>query len=151
MEHQDDGQEGREKLAEVDPCPSEGCMQIEPTRDLQPCKKQHFTFSLVNLYGTSEINSIVEGKLLKLSGNYLSCYPFSCSSLHQQIGNKSFSSLFQLFLHLLLTGILVRAGCSLMNRRHRLQYALFISILCVNLVHGIVHSMVLQQITVINS
>lgn len=67
MEHQDDGQEGREKLAEVDPCPSEGCMQIEPTRDLQPCKKQHFTFSLVNLYGTSEINSIVEGKLLKLS------------------------------------------------------------------------------------
>uniref|UniRef100_A0A669QJ07 Ubiquitin carboxyl-terminal hydrolase 4 n=1 Tax=Phasianus colchicus TaxID=9054 RepID=A0A669QJ07_PHACC len=67
MEHQDDGQECREKLAEVDPCHSEGCMQIEPTRDVQPCKKQHFTFSLVNLYGTSEINSIVEGKLLKLN------------------------------------------------------------------------------------
>lgn len=70
MEHQDDGQECREKLAEVDPCHSEGCMQVEPTRDVQPCKKQHFTFSLVNLYGTSEINSIVEGKLLKLNGNY---------------------------------------------------------------------------------
>uniref|UniRef100_A0A8C3LG08 Ubiquitin carboxyl-terminal hydrolase 4 n=1 Tax=Chrysolophus pictus TaxID=9089 RepID=A0A8C3LG08_CHRPC len=67
MEHQDDGQESREKLAEVDPCHSEGCMQIEPMRDVQPCKKQHFTFSLVNLYGTSEINSIVEGKLLKLN------------------------------------------------------------------------------------
>ncbi|OXB53531.1 hypothetical protein ASZ78_016180 [Callipepla squamata] len=67
MEHQDDGQEGREKLAEVDPCHSEGCMQVESTRDLQPCKKQYFTFSLVNLYGTSEINSIVEGKILKLN------------------------------------------------------------------------------------
>ncbi|XP_048813987.1 ubiquitin carboxyl-terminal hydrolase 4 [Lagopus muta] len=67
MEHQDDGPECREKLAEVDPCHTEGCMQVEPTRDVQPCKKQHFTFSLVNLYGTSEINSIVEGKLLKLN------------------------------------------------------------------------------------
>ncbi|NXC49352.1 UBP4 hydrolase, partial [Penelope pileata] len=67
MEHQDGGQEGKEKLAEVDPCHSEGCMQIESTRDLQPCKKQHFTFSHVNLYGTSEINSIVEGKILKLN------------------------------------------------------------------------------------
>ncbi|OXB78629.1 UNVERIFIED_CONTAM: hypothetical protein H355_002594 [Colinus virginianus] len=67
MEHQDDGQEGREKLAEVDPCHSEGCMQVESTRDPQPCKKQYFTFSLVNLYGTSEINSIVEGKILKLN------------------------------------------------------------------------------------
>ncbi|XP_065605504.1 ubiquitin carboxyl-terminal hydrolase 4 [Cyrtonyx montezumae] len=67
MEHQDDGQEGREKLAEVGPCHSEGCMQVESTRDPQPCKKQYFTFSLVNLYGTSEINSIVEGKILKLN------------------------------------------------------------------------------------
>ncbi|XP_035750711.1 ubiquitin carboxyl-terminal hydrolase 4 [Egretta garzetta] len=67
MEHQDDGQEGKEKLAEVDPCHSEGCMQIESARDLQPCKKQHFTFSLVNSAGTSEINSIVEGKILKLN------------------------------------------------------------------------------------
>lgn len=70
MEHQDGGQEGKEKLAEVDPCHSEGCMQIESARDLQPCKKQHFTFSLVNSSGTSEINSIVEGKILKLNGNY---------------------------------------------------------------------------------
>ncbi|XP_075370615.1 ubiquitin carboxyl-terminal hydrolase 4 isoform X1 [Mycteria americana] len=67
MEHQDGEQEGKEKLAEVDPCHSEGCMQIESARDLQPCKKQHFTFSLVNSSGTSEINSIVEGKILKLN------------------------------------------------------------------------------------
>uniref|UniRef100_A0A8B9NM06 Ubiquitin carboxyl-terminal hydrolase n=1 Tax=Accipiter nisus TaxID=211598 RepID=A0A8B9NM06_9AVES len=67
MEHQDGGQEGKEKLAEVDPCHSEGCMQIESARDPQPCKKQHFTFSLVNSSGTSEINSIVEGKILKLN------------------------------------------------------------------------------------
>ncbi|NXU70701.1 UBP4 hydrolase, partial [Oreotrochilus melanogaster] len=67
MEHQDGGQEGKEKMAEVDSCHSEGCMQIESARDLQPCKKQHFTFSLVNSSGTSEINSIVEGKILKLN------------------------------------------------------------------------------------
>ncbi|XP_009694331.1 PREDICTED: ubiquitin carboxyl-terminal hydrolase 4-like, partial [Cariama cristata] len=67
MEHQDGEQEGKEKLEEVDPCQSEGCMQIESARDLQPCKKQHFTFSLVNASGTSEINSIVEGKILKLN------------------------------------------------------------------------------------
>ncbi|XP_068264884.1 ubiquitin carboxyl-terminal hydrolase 4 isoform X2 [Nyctibius grandis] len=67
MEHQDGGQEGREKMAEADPCHSEGCMQVESARDLQPCKKQHFTFSLVNSSGTSEINSIVEGKILKLN------------------------------------------------------------------------------------
>ncbi|KAM6325660.1 ubiquitin carboxyl-terminal hydrolase 4 isoform 2-T2 [Podargus strigoides] len=67
MEHQDGGQEGKEKLVEADPCHSEGCMQIEPAKDLQPCKKQHFTFSLVNSSGTSEINSIVEGKILKLN------------------------------------------------------------------------------------
>ncbi|XP_051667264.1 ubiquitin carboxyl-terminal hydrolase 4 isoform X2 [Manacus candei] len=67
MEHQDGGEEGKEKLTEADPCHSEGCMQVEAARDLQPCKKQHFTFSLVNSSGTSEINSIVEGKILKLS------------------------------------------------------------------------------------
>uniref|UniRef100_A0A8C3VN36 Ubiquitin carboxyl-terminal hydrolase n=1 Tax=Catharus ustulatus TaxID=91951 RepID=A0A8C3VN36_CATUS len=67
MEHQDDGEEGKEKLTEVDPCHSEGCMQVESARDLQPCKKKYFTFSLVNSSGTSEINSIVEGKILKLN------------------------------------------------------------------------------------
>ncbi|XP_030357254.1 ubiquitin carboxyl-terminal hydrolase 4 isoform X3 [Strigops habroptila] len=67
MEHQDGGEEGKDKLAEADPCHSEGCMQVESARDLQPCKKQHFTFSLVNSSGTSEINSIVEGKTLKLN------------------------------------------------------------------------------------
>ncbi|XP_030812468.1 ubiquitin carboxyl-terminal hydrolase 4 isoform X2 [Camarhynchus parvulus] len=67
MEHQDGGEEGKEKLTEADPCHSEGCMQVESARDLQPCKKQHFTLSLVNSSGTSEINSIVEGKILKLN------------------------------------------------------------------------------------
>uniref|UniRef100_A0A8B9PG58 Ubiquitin carboxyl-terminal hydrolase n=1 Tax=Apteryx owenii TaxID=8824 RepID=A0A8B9PG58_APTOW len=67
MEHQDGGQEGKEKLAEIDPCHADGCMQIESTRDLQPRKKQLFTFSHVNSYGTSEINVIVEGKILKLN------------------------------------------------------------------------------------
>ncbi|NXE64439.1 UBP4 hydrolase, partial [Calcarius ornatus] len=67
MEHQDGGEESKEKLTEVDPCHSEGCMQVESARDLQPCKKQHFTLSLVNSSGTSEINSIVEGKILKLN------------------------------------------------------------------------------------
>ncbi|XP_032050129.1 ubiquitin carboxyl-terminal hydrolase 4 [Aythya fuligula] len=66
MDHQDGGQEGKEKLSEIE-CHSDGCMQVESTRDLQPCKKQHFTFSLVNSYGTSEINSIVEGRILKLN------------------------------------------------------------------------------------
>ncbi|NWI13996.1 UBP4 hydrolase, partial [Crypturellus soui] len=67
MEHQDGGQEDKEKPAEMDSCHGNGCMQVESGRDLPPCKKQLFTFSLVNSYGTSEINSIVEGKLLKLN------------------------------------------------------------------------------------
>ncbi|NWV01188.1 UBP4 hydrolase, partial [Upupa epops] len=66
MEHQNGGQEGKEKLAEVDPCHSEGCMQVQSERD-PPCKKQYFTFSIVNSSGTSDINSIVEGKILKLN------------------------------------------------------------------------------------
>ncbi|NXA01757.1 UBP4 hydrolase, partial [Nesospiza acunhae] len=69
-------EEGKEKLIEVDPCHSEGCMQVESARDLQPCKKQHFTLSLVNSSGTSEINSIVEGKILKLNGNYFFAFFF---------------------------------------------------------------------------
>ncbi|KAM4653993.1 ubiquitin carboxyl-terminal hydrolase 4 isoform 4-T4 [Amazona ochrocephala] len=67
MEHQDGGEEGKDKLAEADACYSEGCMQVESARDLQPSRKQYFTFSLVNSSGTSEINSIVEGKILKLN------------------------------------------------------------------------------------
>ncbi|OPJ80763.1 ubiquitin carboxyl-terminal hydrolase 4 isoform A [Patagioenas fasciata monilis] len=67
MEHQDGGQEGKENIAEADCCHSDGCTQIESARDLQPCKKQYFTFSLVNSSGTSEINSVVEGKILKLN------------------------------------------------------------------------------------
>lgn len=89
MEHQDGGEEGKEKLTEVDPCHSEGCMQVESARDFQPCKKQHFTFSLVNSSGTSEINSIVEGKILKLNGNYfIAVFFFSSFFLH--LCNKCF-------------------------------------------------------------
>ncbi|NXU60290.1 UBP4 hydrolase, partial [Horornis vulcanius] len=88
MEHQDGGEEGKEKLTEVDPCHSEGCMQVESARDLQPCKKQHFTFSLVNSSGTSEINSIVEGKILKLNGNYFLAVFYSSCLLH--LCNKYF-------------------------------------------------------------
>lgn len=88
MEHQDGGEEGKEKLTEVDPCHSEGCMQVESPKDLQPCKKQHFTFSLVNSSGTSEINSIVEGKILKLNGNCFLAVFYSSCLLH--LCNKYF-------------------------------------------------------------
>ncbi|NXY45788.1 UBP4 hydrolase, partial [Ceuthmochares aereus] len=87
MEHQDGGQEGKEKMVEADACHSEGCMQIESARDLQPCKKQYFTFSLVSSSGTSEINSIVEGKILKIKGNY--CLATFFSSF-LQLCNKCF-------------------------------------------------------------
>lgn len=90
MEHQDGGEEGKEKLTEVDPCHSEGCMQVESARDLQPCKKQHFTLSLVNSSGTSEINSIVEGKILKLNGNYFLAGFFPLSSFYTCAINISF-------------------------------------------------------------
>lgn len=89
MEHQDGGEEGKEKLTEVDPCHSEGCMQVESARDLQPCKKQHFTFSLVNSSGTSEINSIVEGKILKLNGNYFIAVFFFLPSFYNCAINVS--------------------------------------------------------------
>ncbi|NXL64371.1 UBP4 hydrolase, partial [Chordeiles acutipennis] len=88
MEHQDGGQEGKEKMSEADPCHSDGCMQVESARDLQPCKKQHFTFSLVNSSGTSEINSIVEGKILKLNGNY--CLALFFPSFSLNLCNKCF-------------------------------------------------------------
>uniref|UniRef100_A0A674K7S4 Ubiquitin carboxyl-terminal hydrolase n=1 Tax=Terrapene triunguis TaxID=2587831 RepID=A0A674K7S4_9SAUR len=68
MEHQDGDEEGREKASETDSCQSEGCAHDLLGKEGQHHKKHLFTFSLVNSYGTSEINSITtEGKLLKLN------------------------------------------------------------------------------------
>ncbi|XP_012626716.2 ubiquitin carboxyl-terminal hydrolase 4 isoform X3 [Microcebus murinus] len=70
MEHQE---EGKEQLSEA-----EGSGEDEPGSDPsettqkkvkgQPCPKRLFTFSLVNSYGTADINSLgTDGKLLKLN------------------------------------------------------------------------------------
>uniref|UniRef100_A0A8C4W8D7 Ubiquitin carboxyl-terminal hydrolase n=1 Tax=Gopherus evgoodei TaxID=1825980 RepID=A0A8C4W8D7_9SAUR len=68
MEHQDRDEEGREKASETDSCQSEGCAHDLLGKEWQHHKKHLFTFSLVNSYGTSEINSITtQGKLLKLN------------------------------------------------------------------------------------
>ncbi|XP_075795728.1 ubiquitin carboxyl-terminal hydrolase 4 isoform X1 [Pelodiscus sinensis] len=70
MEHQDGDEEGRTKAPETDSCQSQGCAQDSPGKEGQHCKKPLFTFSLVNSYGTSEINSVVtEGKLLQLNSH----------------------------------------------------------------------------------
>ncbi|XP_055414343.1 ubiquitin carboxyl-terminal hydrolase 4 isoform X2 [Bubalus kerabau] len=69
MEHQE---EGREQLSET-----EGSGDDEPGSDHseatqknkgRPCPRRLFTFSLVNSYGTADINSLAtDGKLLKLN------------------------------------------------------------------------------------
>ncbi|XP_070312195.1 ubiquitin carboxyl-terminal hydrolase 4 isoform X2 [Odocoileus virginianus] len=70
MEHQE---EGREQLSET-----EGSGDDEPGSDRgevtqkkskgRPCPRRLFTFSLVNSYGTADINSLAtDGKLLKLN------------------------------------------------------------------------------------
>ncbi|XP_023376333.1 ubiquitin carboxyl-terminal hydrolase 4-like [Pteropus vampyrus] len=70
MEHQE---EGKEQLSET-----EGSGEDEPGSDHgettqkkiggRPCAKKLFTFSLVNSYGTADINSLAtDGKLLKLN------------------------------------------------------------------------------------
>nr|KAF6476824.1 ubiquitin specific peptidase 4 [Rousettus aegyptiacus] len=70
MEHQEDG---KEQLSET-----EGSGEDEPGSDHgettqkkvggRPCAKKLFTFSLVNSYGTADINSLAtDGKLLKLN------------------------------------------------------------------------------------
>ncbi|XP_067417360.1 ubiquitin carboxyl-terminal hydrolase 4 isoform X2 [Emydura macquarii macquarii] len=70
MEHQDGDKEGRENASKTDPCQSEGCSQVLLGKEGQHCKKPLFTFSLVNSYGTSEINSLTtEGKILKLNSH----------------------------------------------------------------------------------
>ncbi|XP_006171026.2 ubiquitin carboxyl-terminal hydrolase 4 isoform X2 [Tupaia chinensis] len=69
MEHQE---EGREQLSDAEGSgedelghdPSEATQKVKG----QPCSKRLFTFSLVNSYGTADINSLAtDGKLLKLN------------------------------------------------------------------------------------
>ncbi|XP_072507250.1 ubiquitin carboxyl-terminal hydrolase 4 isoform X1 [Notamacropus eugenii] len=75
MEHQD---ESKRQATETETCSSEDCAEHElgnescqnvPKRVRgQHCKKRLFTFSLVNSYGTTDINSLAaDGKLLKLN------------------------------------------------------------------------------------
>lgn len=70
MEHQD---EGREQLSETEGS-GEDELGSDPGDTTQrpsggrPCPKRLFTFSLVNTYGTADINSLAtDGKLLKLN------------------------------------------------------------------------------------
>ncbi|XP_062977133.1 ubiquitin carboxyl-terminal hydrolase 4 isoform X4 [Elgaria multicarinata webbii] len=68
MEHQNGEEESKEKMSEPDPCQSEDFIQDELGKEGH--RKRLFTFSLVNSYGTSEINSLTtEGKILKLSSH----------------------------------------------------------------------------------
>uniref|UniRef100_A0A286Y1Q0 Ubiquitin carboxyl-terminal hydrolase n=1 Tax=Cavia porcellus TaxID=10141 RepID=A0A286Y1Q0_CAVPO len=70
MEHQD---EGKEELSEPEGTAedSQGGDPSETTQKKvkgQPCLRRLFTFSLVNSYGTADINSLAtDGKLLKLN------------------------------------------------------------------------------------
>ncbi|XP_023375286.1 ubiquitin carboxyl-terminal hydrolase 4 [Otolemur garnettii] len=86
MEHQEDG---KEQLSEA-----EGSGEDEPGSDPrettqksvkgQPCPKSLFTFSLVNSYGTADINSLpTDGKLLKLNckGKQMSFYSVHSADL----------------------------------------------------------------------
>ncbi|XP_040850389.1 ubiquitin carboxyl-terminal hydrolase 4 isoform X2 [Ochotona curzoniae] len=70
MEHQE---EGKEQLSEAegsgeDELGSEPCESRPQKAPGQACPKRLFTFSLVNSYGTADINSLAtDGKLLKLN------------------------------------------------------------------------------------
>ncbi|XP_058022121.1 ubiquitin carboxyl-terminal hydrolase 4 [Ahaetulla prasina] len=65
MEHQD-SEENKQKKPDADASQSEE--RGEQVEGKQPQKKQLFSFSFVNSYGTSEVNCITtEGKILKLS------------------------------------------------------------------------------------
>ncbi|XP_047419402.1 ubiquitin carboxyl-terminal hydrolase 4 isoform X2 [Sciurus carolinensis] len=69
MEHQE---EGKEQLSETEGSGDDelGGDSSETTQKVkgQPCPKRLFTFSLVNSYGTADINSLAtDGKLLKLN------------------------------------------------------------------------------------
>uniref|UniRef100_A0A8C8RP72 Ubiquitin carboxyl-terminal hydrolase n=1 Tax=Pelusios castaneus TaxID=367368 RepID=A0A8C8RP72_9SAUR len=72
MDHQDGDKKGKGNGSETDPCQSEASVQVLLGKEGKHCKKPLFTFSLVNSYGTSEINSLTtEGKILKLNCRYL--------------------------------------------------------------------------------
>lgn len=70
MEHQD---EGKEQLSDTEGSGEDelGSDHSETTQKKvkgQSCPKRLFTFSLVNSYGTADINSLAtDGKLLKLN------------------------------------------------------------------------------------
>ncbi|XP_007425865.1 ubiquitin carboxyl-terminal hydrolase 4 [Python bivittatus] len=67
MEHQD-SEESKQKILDAGAPQSEGCIREELVEGRQHHKKQLFSFSFVNSYGTSEINCLTtEGKILKLS------------------------------------------------------------------------------------
>lgn len=71
MEHQNGDQESKEKVLETNACQSEDWAQDELGKEVKRHKKYLFSFSLVNSYGTSEINTITtEGKILKLNCRY---------------------------------------------------------------------------------
>ncbi|XP_044534802.1 ubiquitin carboxyl-terminal hydrolase 4 isoform X2 [Gracilinanus agilis] len=75
MEHQDDskGQATDTESCSTEDCAehdlgNESCQNIPKRVRSQHCKKRLFTFSLVNSYGTTDINSLAaDGKLLKLN------------------------------------------------------------------------------------
>ncbi|XP_048344665.1 ubiquitin carboxyl-terminal hydrolase 4 isoform X1 [Sphaerodactylus townsendi] len=70
MEHQNEEEENKEKVLETDACQSEDCIQDELGKEDLQHRKYLFSFSLVNSYGTSEINSLTtDGKVLKLSSH----------------------------------------------------------------------------------
>lgn len=70
MEHQEDDKEQlseAEGSGEAEPA-SDGGETARKTGTGRPCPRRLFTFSLVNSYGTADINSLAtDGKLLKLN------------------------------------------------------------------------------------
>lgn len=69
MEHQD-SEENKQKMPDAGASQSEE--RGEQVEGKQHQKKQLFSFSFVNSYGTSEVNCLTtEGKILKLSCTYL--------------------------------------------------------------------------------
>ncbi|XP_053233347.1 ubiquitin carboxyl-terminal hydrolase 4 isoform X1 [Podarcis raffonei] len=70
MEHQNGEEDSKEKISETDACKSEDCIQDDLEKEGLHHRRHLFSFSLVNSYGTSEINSLnTDGKILKLSSH----------------------------------------------------------------------------------
>lgn len=71
MEHENEDQESKEKVLDTNVCQPEDCVQDDLGKEGLRHRKYLFSFSLVNSYGTSEINSITtDGKILKLNCKY---------------------------------------------------------------------------------